>query len=110
MADRCRSARVRSKNRLNTGALLGLQDQAERLGEALPRRALGFELPAAAGRELVVACSAVVLGWFPLGGDEPTRLEAAESGVQGAVVDVEHSARDGLDRLRQLPAVCGPSS
>src|SRR5262245_436758 len=107
MADRWRSARARSTNRLNTVALLGLEDQAERLGEPLPRRALGFELPAAARRELVVACSAVVFGRPPLGDDEPTRLEAAQGRVEGAVVDVEDSARHGLDRLRELPAVCG---
>src|SRR5690242_17823705 len=88
-------------------ASVGLEDEGQRVREALPCRALGVELFLARRGKLVEARAAVVLRRCPRRRNPAARLQPAEGGVERAVVDVEHAARDGLDRLRELPPVGG---
>src|SRR4051794_40802537 len=75
--------------------------------EALPRRALSIELFPARRRELIEARATIVLRRCPRRRDPSACLESAKGGVERPIVDVEHAARDRLDRLRELPPVGG---
>src|SRR5436305_487543 len=100
-----KSVRARTRQRSSIVRSVRLKDEAQCVGESLPRRAFGVELPAAGGGELVEARAAVVLRCGPRRSDPAARLESAEGRVERSIIDVENAARDCLDRLRELPAI-----
>jgi hypothetical protein len=84
-----------------------VEDELDRLGEALPLVDLEAERAAALPGDGVVASAAVVLGGLPVALDVAFVLEALEGGVEGALVDVEASFGKLLDAFAESPAVHG---
>src|SRR5689334_5982629 len=108
-AGRRSSARRRRPSRVSSSMAIsasgGGENGVHRTGEAPPERRLRGELLAAFLGDAVELCAAVVLGDAPFRGDPPAIFQAMEGGVEGALVDLEHVARDLLDALSHAPSV-----
>src|SRR5258707_14938638 len=65
-------------------------------------------MPAAGGRQLVVARAAIVVGHTPIAGDQAPRFETMQRLVQRAVVEVQRTARTFLEPEADLEAMQGP--
>src|SRR5687767_6135187 len=82
-----------------------LKNAGDREDELFPARCFLSELASSRGRERIEPGTPVVLRRSPLGVDPSALLEAAQGGVQRALVHRENVARDLLDYLRDPPAV-----
>src|SRR5262249_21472607 len=86
---------------------LGLENQADCVGEPDPARRFFFELgPAFRGEAIELGFPAGVRH-LPVGGQEPAVFESVQSGIEGALRHLHDVARDLLQTLRNAVAVNG---
>lgn len=87
-----------------------MDDEVDGGGETVPVGGFFFELDAAGGGEGIELGDAAGFGFGALALDPAFVLEAMESGVQGALLNLQNVAGDLLDALGDGPAVLGLES
>ncbi len=83
------------------------QDKPDGRREALPIGFLRLEIFLSGACEGIIFCAAIVFGFAPFGLNPGLLFEAMQSGVEGALIDLEDIVGDAANALGNGPSVHG---
>src|SRR5204862_7862217 len=106
-ASKSANRKSQRRRRVTLASRRRAEDRCDGFGVADEAGALGAQVRAAGGGELVIARAPVVVGKSPLGSDECPFFHAMERVVEGALLDIEMAAGARLEPRRDLRAVHG---
>src|ERR1700728_635091 len=87
--------------------LRGLKNECDGFGKPVTGFFFRSELVAAFGGEAIEAGLAIVFRFTPIGGDPAALFQSMESGIERALLNLEHVGRDLPDTLGDAVAVDG---